>query len=85
MSEYAQAEKTMPSAPGAIEQFRDAATYLHDRLDLLTHRLEPVLSNEYPSEVSSDRDDPQADILKLVREVHRAAGRVDNLLSRLVV
>ncbi|HEY1309266.1 MAG TPA: hypothetical protein VGF24_37260 [Vicinamibacterales bacterium] len=70
---------------GAIESLREATHYLHDRIDILHTRLGGVLEFDSPMLASDRAEVAKPDIQALVEEVQRAAGRVDNLVSRLVI
>lgn len=70
---------------GTFDQLREGVGYLHDRIDLLTHRLETVLGPDFPQMVEQDKVPDFAPIQKLSLDLQRAAGRIDNLLARLVL
>lgn len=87
-ADYGQAERAsipVSSEAGTIDQMREGLGYLHDRIDLLTHRLESVLGPDFPQMVEQDKVPDFAPIQKLSLELARAGGRIDNLLARLVL
>jgi hypothetical protein len=86
MDEYQAMKSPEPARamPGASTRLSDACAALHDRLDLLAERLQPALTSDYPSDAGLAHDSESVLDGQIV-EVLRAAGRVDHLLSRLVL
>lgn len=76
--------RTARDAPAAMDRFAAANHYLHDRLDLLHNRLGSVLGPEFPAEVALETP-PSSDIESQIGRIEQAAGRIDNILARLVL